>query len=72
MIIDNLSTIGEIMQEQVDQLLREARDKDEQIAKLKEEVGNLKGREESKVTFIQMFQEMKHTHNQPCHQDEKE
>lgn len=52
------------MQDQVDQLLKEARDKDELISQLKEEVGILKGREESKVTFIQMFQEMKHTHTQ--------
>ncbi len=52
-----------MLQDQVDQLVREARVKDELIAELKEEVGNLKGREESKVTFIQMFQEMKHTHN---------
>lgn len=49
------------MQDQVDQLLKEARDKDELISQLKEEVGILKGREESKVTFIQMFQEMKQT-----------
>jgi hypothetical protein len=42
---------------------KEAQVKDEQIQKLREENGNLKGKEEAKVTFAHLFQEMKHIHS---------
>jgi hypothetical protein len=42
---------------------REISVKDEQIQKLTMENGNLRGKEEAKVTFAHLFQEMKHIHS---------